>query len=135
MSKKIKQSEVMEIVKEVFQNGFVVDRNNQEDHTDYIGILSVPYKNKLYAVPIYKEGCILSPLYFSIDDGRVHLSNTIIGGDILPSNHGGDLIKTVEQYNSERLFSCGNKRYTSFESLLLITRNDWEYQQKKTSNK
>jgi hypothetical protein len=56
MSKK--KLEIMEIVKEVFENGYIDDHFEGEDVCEYVGILSQPYKNRIYVVPLRERSRI-----------------------------------------------------------------------------
>lgn len=125
MSKKI---ETMEMVKEVFQNGFINNHNDQEDRCEYVGILTQPWKGKLYVVPLYPMCCI-NPFYFSENDGRVHLSTSSIAGTIDARKHCGNMQAAVDEFNRDRLYSRGVDGYCPFESLLLISKEDWEKKQ------
>ena len=127
MSKKL---EIMEMVKEAFQNGFINDHNDQDESIQYVGILTIPWRSKIYVVPLYPM-CCLNPLYYNEKDGRLHLSTSSVAGTINARNHRGNMQAAVDEFNRDRLYSRGVEGYCPFESLMLISREDWEAKQKR----
>ena len=127
---KDKKLPIMEIVKEVFENGFIDERNNQEEVVEYLGILTSPWKDKIYVVPLYKR-CNLYYLFYNKDDGRVHLSQSGCGDKFDISEYDEDYQKAVDGYNSEHNYLSYLKNFSSFESLMLIKKADWKIQLEK----
>ena len=127
---KSKKIGVMEMVKEAFQNGFIDDHTDHEDTCDYVGILTQPWKDKIYLIPL-SERTSINPLYFCEEDGRLHLSTNNIGGILDAKHNMGESPETkmqiaVDAYNRERRYSKGVDHYNPFEYMQLICRSDWE---------
>ena len=121
----------MEMVKETFQNGFIDDHTDHEDTCEYVGILTQPWKDKIYVVPL-SERTSINPLYFCEEDGRLHLSTNNIGGILDATKHNiaesteDNIQIAVNFYNRERRYKEGVDRHNPFEYMQLICRSDWE---------
>lgn len=114
---------IMQMVKNVFQYGYIDDHTDREETCQFVGILTQPYKGKMYVVPLFAH-CNLNPFYYDENDGRVHLSTCSVSGGF-EFGPEGKVDEAVRQWNRRREYVMNVDDYYPFESLMLITKMDW----------
>lgn len=126
-----KKMNIMEMVKLAFNSGYIDDQFGNECTCEFLGILSDPWKDKLYLVPLNKV-TTLNPLYYDEDEGMLHLAKNSMGrfdAGITGNTVGSieSMMQTgVERFNRENVFKNSVERHSYFQSLQLICRTDWE---------
>lgn len=125
-----KKIAIMEMVNLAFRDGFIDDQFGNESSCDFLGILSDPWKDKLYLVPLNKV-TTLNPLYYNEEEGMLHLAKNSMGrfdagvtGNTVGSMET-QLQIGVERFNKENIFRNNIEKHSYFQSLQLICKSDW----------